>query len=85
MNFSKSKHTIKKFISQSMRLLWLFALVAIAGCNRHKENSLETVLEMAGDNRQNLENVLRHFENDSTGLAAAEFLIGILWGLVDLI
>ena len=58
-----------------MRLLWLFALVAIAGCNRHKENSLETVLEMAGDNRQNLENVLRHFENDSTGLAAAEFLI----------
>ena len=66
---------LRKLIFLSTGLALFLALVAFAGCNRHKENNLEAVLEMAGSNRQNLENVLRHFENDSAGLAAAEFLI----------
>ena len=66
---------LRKLIFLSTGLALFLALVAFAGCNRHKENNLETVLEMAGSNRQNLENVLRHFEKDSAGLAAAEFLI----------
>ncbi|MDE6077625.1 MAG: hypothetical protein K2G29_07825, partial [Muribaculaceae bacterium] len=66
---------LRKLISLSFGLAFLVALVIFAGCNRQKKNSIETVLEMAGSNRQNLENVLRHFENDSAGLAAAEFLI----------
>ena len=75
MNLLKSSYILRKLIFISTGLALFLALVAFAGCNRHKENSLETVLEMAGSNRQNLENVLRHFENDSAGLAAAEFLI----------
>ncbi|MDE6078081.1 MAG: transglutaminase-like domain-containing protein, partial [Muribaculaceae bacterium] len=66
---------LRKLISLSFGLAFLLTFVPFAGCNRYKKNSIEMVLEMAGSNRQNLENVLRHFENDSAGLAAAEFLI----------
>ena len=83
INLFIHKDMLRKLIFISSISALLLALVVIAGCNRHKENSLETVLEMAGSNRQNLENVLRHFESDSTGLAAAKFLIRNMHGHIS--
>jgi hypothetical protein len=40
-----------------------------------KANSLEYALEAAGDNRSQLEAVLKHFKNEPEKLEAARFLI----------
>ena len=58
-------------MSRTSGLALLLALVAFAGCNRSKENSLETVLEMAGGNRWNLENNIGYCDINKNSVSRA--------------
>jgi hypothetical protein len=50
-----------------------FALIFLTCC--HPNSRLEETLSQAGENRQELENVLLNYANDTLKLKAAEFLI----------
>ena len=53
-----------------------FLLLFIASCSlSHTDDQLERALVLAGDNRTELEKVLRHYADDSLKLAATRFLI----------
>ena len=56
-------------------LLLLLLLVAAACGRRDDDPRLEEALRFAGENRAQLEQVLRHYAHDSLNLAAAHFLI----------
>lgn len=53
--------------------LWAWMLLCLTGCM--KQTRLEAVLELAGENRQELETVLEHYRNDEPKYRAACFLI----------
>ena len=50
-----------------------FVTAIITGCNNR--SSLDRALELAGDNRSELEAVLNHYKDNTEKLAAARFLI----------
>lgn len=60
------------------KCLMVFFCVALlcfcASCNKYSK-SVEEVLSLAGENRDELEKVLLHYQNDDSKLKAAEFLI----------
>lgn len=58
-----------------MRNLLFTALLLLAACQSADDKRLEQALELAGDNRPELEKVLEHYQHDSLRLAAAKFLI----------
>ena len=51
----------------------LLALVCLTGCMR--QTRMEAMLEAAGENRKELENVLEHYRNDERKYQAACFLM----------
>ena len=53
--------------------LWAWMLLCLTGCM--KQTRLEAVLELAGENRQELEAVLEHYRNDERKYRVACFLI----------
>ncbi|MGV8139590.1 MAG: hypothetical protein AB2L20_30710 [Mangrovibacterium sp.] len=56
-------------------LCFLFVFFFISACSRHSPE-MEEVLQLAGDNRGELEKVLKHYAlGDSLKYRAAEFLI----------
>lgn len=63
-----------KNIFSIIRSLPLFIILLISACSRN-DIKLEHALDRAKENRQELEKVLRHYQNDSMKLAAARFLI----------
>ena len=67
------------FRNINSRLLYATSLLATAllvmGCADRRPDRLEKALAAAGDNRQELEAVLTHYEGDSLKLEAAKFLI----------
>lgn len=58
-------------------ILWIFAGISIAGYLGACDGNLRHSLDMAGDNREELEKVLTHFKDDADPLKykAAKFLI----------
>lgn len=63
-----------------MRTVYFIFIVGILLCSAcaekdEQKKKLEQALERAKENRQELEKVLSHYENDSAKLAAACFLI----------
>ena len=60
------------------KCLMVFFFVALlcfcASCNKYSK-SVEEVLSLAGENRDELEKVLLHYQDDDSKLKAAEFLI----------
>ena len=59
---------MKRLFAAAIVLLPLFS------CSSH-DSRLEFALELAGENRTELEKVLKHYEDDPEKLAAARFLI----------
>ncbi|MDR3235283.1 MAG: hypothetical protein LBT48_00950 [Prevotellaceae bacterium] len=59
-------------------VLWCFLLL-LAGCNS-SSNYLAQALQLAGDNRAELEKVLAHYENEPLKRQAAQFLIENMFG-----
>jgi hypothetical protein len=60
------------------RLIFLIIAILLIGCSRGYSPEIEDVLRQAGDNRSELEKVLKHYRKnpvDSLKLRAAEFLI----------
>ena len=56
--------------------LVLFILVVASGCSKHRTSAdIEYTLLLAGENRSELEAVLKHYESDSIKLEAAKYLI----------
>ena len=53
--------------------MWAWMLVCLTGCMR--QTRLEAVLDLADENRQELEAVLEHYRNDERKYRAACFLI----------
>lgn len=53
---------------------FIISICLFSACN-HVPNRLEQALEFAGDNRAELEKVLRHYEGDTLKYRAARFLI----------
>lgn len=51
----------------------MFVTAIIMGCN--KQSSLDRSLDLAGDNRHELESVLNHYSDNTEKFAAAHFLI----------
>lgn len=70
---------IKSF---SFKLLFLiFIFLNNVCCQSNKDDiSMHQALSLAGDNRVELEKVLKHYESDSLKLEAAKFLIRNLPG-----
>jgi len=54
-------------------IVTLLFLIVITGCD--SSSALDRALDMAGDNRIELEKVLDHFKDDSLKYKAAVFLI----------
>ncbi|WP_307757471.1 transglutaminase domain-containing protein [uncultured Mediterranea sp.] len=54
---------------------WMAPALLAASCGLSHPDRLETALELAGDNRAELEQVLRHYAGDSLKREAARFLI----------
>lgn len=54
---------------------WTAPVLLAASCGLSHPDRLETALELAGDNRAELEQVLRHYAGDSLKREAARFLI----------
>lgn len=50
-------------------------MLLFSACSSSTEKQLDRVLELAGENRKELEKVLEHYQNDPEKLAAAHFLI----------
>ncbi|MDR1595268.1 MAG: hypothetical protein LBS43_12425 [Prevotellaceae bacterium] len=60
-----------------IKLIYLVALILLTGCTRYSPE-IEDVLLQAGDNRSQLEKVLKHYSRnpvDSLKFRSAEFLI----------
>ena len=66
-----SRHTCFKILKVSFLVL----VVIFISCNRIPDNVARN-LEQAGDNKNELLKVIKHYENDEEKLAAAYFLIG---------
>lgn len=59
-----------------MRILTtLYLLLFLFACASQSEKELEYVLDLAGENRPELEKVLQHYKDDTLKLKAARFLI----------
>ena len=56
-------------------LIALFALTTLAACTSREPDYLEQSLQLAGENRGELEKVLEHYKGHPQKLAAARFLI----------
>lgn len=56
-------------------ILYVVVLILVAGCTSVSDRQLEAALQMAGENRIELEKVLKHYEYDTLKLKAARFLI----------
>jgi hypothetical protein len=59
-------------------VIWIFIYFLISCTQQHYSSEIESVLQQAGDNRSELEKVLKHYSRnpeDSLKLRAAEFLI----------
>lgn len=54
--------------------------VSITACDRSHDPLLEEALEIAGENRSELEQVLAHYADDSLKLEAAKYLIRYMPG-----
>lgn len=66
-----------------MKLLLIvicFAMIACAGNKKGEDALFQTAMELSGNNRQELEKVLKYYENDSLKLEAAKFLISNMIG-----
>ena len=65
-----------------MRRYILFAAItcgmAFPACDRTHAPLLEEALEMAGENRTELEKVLAHYAGDSLKLEAAKYLLSLI-------
>ena len=57
------------------KLLYLLMLCYMSSCTNITDQRLEEALRMAGHNRAELENVLKHYEQDSLKFKAARYLI----------
>lgn len=58
------------------RLLYLLVIWSVlTACLSKEDKNLNNALELAGENRQELEKVLLHYKDDSLKLKAAQFLI----------
>lgn len=58
------------------QILFILSLILLSGCASFEaDRQLEDALELAGNNRGELEKVLEHYEKDSLKLEAAKFLI----------
>jgi len=65
------------------KLLYFFFIILVTSCGSYYPESIEDVLRQAGDNRKELEKVLKHYGKspaDSLKLRAAEFLITNMQG-----
>ena len=56
-------------------ILYIVVLILVASCTSVNDQRLEAALQMAGENRGELEKVLKHYEHDTLKLKAARFLI----------
>ncbi len=57
-------------------IFFILSIMLLSGCASFEADvQLENALELAGDNRNELEKVLEHYEKDSLKLEAAKFLI----------
>lgn len=67
----------QKLLNQIKMILGIIAVISIAGYLGACDGNLRHSLDMAGDNREELEKVLRHFKDDPDPLKykAAKFLI----------
>ena len=70
---NQTKRTYRT-IAKSL-LIALFTLTTLASCISREPDYLEQSLQLAGDNRGELEKVLDHYKNNPQKLAAARFLI----------
>lgn len=66
-------HLVKTYRQKSQYILCLLAVLHLGAC----QNRIDNALELAGDNRKELEKVLNHFKSDPDTLkyGAAKFLI----------
>jgi hypothetical protein len=65
-------------MKKSISIIWIFVCFLISCTRQQYSPEIESVLEQAGDNRSELEQVLQHYSQDpadSLKLKAAEFLI----------
>ncbi|MDR2916476.1 MAG: discoidin domain-containing protein [Tannerella sp.] len=60
-------------------LLFLLSLIILISCSKENDR-LQWALELAGENRTELEKVLEHYQNEPLKLKAAEFLISNMNG-----
>lgn len=67
----KTKHAMN---SLTKVIIFFTVTLLFLSCSKER-NRLEYALQMAGENRNELEKVLKHYENDSLKLKAAIFLI----------
>lgn len=65
-----------------MRKNWFILLILLASCGREYPAKVEYALQLAGENRREIEKVIRHYRNpdDSLKLEAAYFLVGNMPG-----
>ena len=55
--------------------IFIFLTILLSACSSYQDKQLEYALELAKENRQELEKVLKHYQNSPEKLAAAHFLI----------
>lgn len=55
--------------------IFIFLTILLSACSSYQDKRLEYALELAKENRQELEKVLKHYQNSQEKLAAAHFLI----------
>lgn len=56
---------------------FVLLLSVCVSCSQEYDKALEDALNLAGENRPELEKVLRHYHGDTLKLEAAKFLFGI--------
>lgn len=67
-------YSFMKYFTNKMVILFIFALYCICSCQR-ANTVIDEALVLAGDNRKELEQVLKHYKNDPLKFQAACFLI----------
>lgn len=55
--------------------IFIFLTIRLTACSSYQDKRLEYALELAEENRQELEKVLKHYQDSPEKLAAAHFLI----------
>ena len=55
--------------------IFIFLTIRLSACSSYQDKRLEYALELAEENRQELEKVLKHYQDSPEKLAAAHFLI----------